>query len=180
MSAITNTPTNRNFLSPNNFRVVLQRAPLLNFFLQSASIPGLTFVGSIDMLNPFEKIPLPGDHLNYSPLSFSFMVDEDLTNYMEIWNWMYSIGGPTTLTPGTYGTNYRLDNSIKTDPNSTTRSDIKLMVMTSAKNPNIEVTFRDAFPISLGELSFNSTSGDVAYLESSVTFEYVNYTISRI
>jgi len=180
MSAVTNTPTNRNFLSPNNFRVVLQRAPLLNFFLQSAAIPGLTFVGSVDMLNPFEKIPLPGDHLNYSPLSFSFMVDEDLTNYMEIWNWMFSIGGPTTLTPGTYGNNYGLDNSIKTDPNSTTRSDIKLMVMTSAKNPNIEVTFRDAFPISLGELNFVSTAGDVAYLESSVTFEYVNYTIARI
>ena len=58
MSAVQNTPTNRNFLSPNNFRLVLQRAPMLNYFLQTASIPGLTFVGSVDYQTPFVKIPL--------------------------------------------------------------------------------------------------------------------------
>lgn len=180
MSAVTNTPTNRNFLSPNNFRLVLQRAPLLNFFLQTASIPGLTFVGSTDYYTPFAKIPLPGDHLNYSPFSVSFMVDEDLTNYMEIWNWIFNIAGPQTLEPGEHGVNYSRDNSISTDPMTSIRSDVKLMVMTSAKNPNIEVTFKDAFPISIGELNFVTTSSDVSYLESSVTFEYVNYTIKRI
>ena len=153
---------------------------MLNYFLQTASIPGLTFVGSVDYQTPFVKIPLPGDHLNYSPLSVSFMVDEDLTNYMEIWNWIYSIAGPATLTPGEHGKTYSIDNSLKSDPTAAIRSDVKLMVMTSSKNPNIEVTFRDAFPISLGELNFVTTASDVAYLESSVTFEYVNYTINRV
>lgn len=180
MSAVNNTPTNRNFLSPNNFRLVLQRAPLLNFFLQTASIPGLSFVGSVDFQTPFVKIPIPGDHLNFSPFSVSFMVDEDLTNYMEIWNWMFNIAGPQELTPGEYGRIYPQDNSIGTDPMKTTRSDVKLMVMTSSKNPNIEVTFIDAFPVSLGELNFVTTSSDVTYLESSVTFEYVKYTIVKI
>ena len=180
MSAVQNTPTNRNFLSPNNFRLVLQRAPMLNYFLQTASIPGLTFVGSVDWQTPFLKVPLPGDHLNYSPLSVSFMVDEDLTNYMEIWNWIFNIAGPTSLTPGEHGKRYSIENKLTTDPMAAVRSDVKLMVMTSSKNPNIEVTFRDAFPISLGELNFVTTASDVAYLESSVTFEYLSYTINRL
>ena len=180
MSAITNTPTNRNFLSPLNFRLVLQRAPSLNFFLQGASIPGLSFEGYVNLTNPFAKIPLPGDHINYSPLTISFMVDEDLSNYLEIFNWMLYIGGPTSIDPGAVQSPYGLDNSITTDPMQAIRSDIKLMILSSAKNPNLEITFNDAFPSQLGELQFNTTAGTINYLESSVTFEYVKYSIAKL
>jgi hypothetical protein len=177
MSAVTRTPTNRNFLSPLNFRLVLDRAPELNFYLQSASIPGLTFEGGINFTNPFPKIPIPGDHLSYSPLSVSFMVDEDLTNYLQLFNWMLYIAGPTSLdVEGDILPN----STLQTNNNSRIRSDIKLMVLTSSKNPNMVVTFTDAFPVALGELDFNTTATDVNYLSSSVTFEYVKYTIELL
>ena len=176
MSALTNTPTNRNFLSPLNFRLVLQKAPLLNFFLQSASIPGLTFAGNIIMPTPLVDIPIPGERLVYSPLTVSFMVDEDMTNYLEIFNWMVSLAAKD-LQPFA---RYQAQTSIEPDVNSRDRSDIKLMILTSSKNPNIEVNFLDAFPSQLGELNFNTTSAGVNYLESSVTFEYVKYTINMV
>lgn len=181
MSAVTNTPTNRNTLSPINFRMVLQKAPGVTFFLQGFSLPGLTFEGDINMPTPFVKIPLPGDHLNYSPLTISYMVDEDLNNYFEILNWMIDIGGPReTITPPNPNTIYGLNNSINTDPLATTRSDIKIIVLSSSKNPNIEITFFDAFPVALGELAFNTTATSVNYLETSVTFEYIKYSIVKL
>lgn len=181
MSAVTNTPTNRNPLSPLNFKMVLQKAPGITFFLQSFSLPGLTFEGDMNMPTPFVKIPLPGDHLNYSPLTVSYMVDEDLKNYFEVLNWMIDISGPrNTLTPPELNTSYSFDNSINTDPLATVRSDIKVFVLSSSKNPNIEITFYDAFPVALGELAFNTTASSVNYLETSVTFEYIKYKIVKL
>ena len=181
MSAVTNTPTNRNPLSPLNFKMALQRTPTMAFFLQSFSLPGLTFEGDMNMPTPFVKIPIPGDHLNYSPLTVSFMVDEDMSNYFEIMNWIIDISGPReTITPASANRIYQFDNSINADPLSTVRSDIKIFVLSSAKNPNIEITFFDAFPVALGELSFNTTASSVNYLETSVTFEYVKYKITKM
>lgn len=177
MSAITNTPVNRNFLASSNFRMALQRAPSLNFFLQGASIPGLAFEGNIDMPTPFVKVPIPGDHLNYAPLTVEFIVDEDLTNYLEIWNWMFSIAGPDSLDPTASSL---VDNSLSTDYNTRTRSDIKLIILSSAKNPNIEVTFYDAFPSSLGQLNFNTVASDLTYIQCSVTFDYIKYKIQKL
>jgi hypothetical protein len=176
MSAITNTPVNRNFLASSNFRMALQRAPSLNFFLQGISIPGLSFEGSIDVPTPFVKIPIPGDHINYAPLTVEFIVDEDLTNYLEIWNWIISIAGPESIDPTSTD---RLDNKLVTDYNSRARSDIKLMILSSAKNPNLEVTFYDAFPSSLGQLNFTTVSSDISYIQCSVTFDYIKYKIEK-
>lgn len=181
MSAVNNTPTNRNPLSPLNFRLVIQRAPTVNFFLQGAAIPGLSFEGSTMYYNnPFEKVPLPGDHLNYAPLTVNFQVDEDLKNYLEIFNWIVSIAGPLDIDPGDTSRLSYTNNSIATDPTKAVRSDIKLLILSSSKNPNMEITFIDAFPSSLGSLSFNTTQNTVNYLESSVTFDYVKYFIKKV
>jgi len=128
------------------------------------------------MPTPLLDIPIPGERLVYSPLTVSFMVDEDMTNYLEIYNWMVSLAAKD-LQPFA---KYQAQTSIEPDVNSRDRSDIKLMILTSSKNPNIEVNFIDAFPSQLGELNFNTTSSGVNYLESSVTFEYIKYTINMI
>ena len=180
MSAVTNTPSNRNFLSNLNFRMVLERAPTVSFFIQSFSLPGLTFEGAMFMPTPILRVPLPGDHLSFAPLTVSFAVDEDMSNYLEIFNWMSGIAGPTTITPGEPNQRYGLNNSLESDPLKAIRSDIKILVLTSSKNPNMEITFRDAFPSALGELSFNTTSPSINYLESSVTFEYLKYEIVKL
>ena len=49
-------------------------------------------------------------------------------------------------------------------------SDATLMILTSKNNANLEVRFRDLYPISLSVLDFNSTDD-----ATSVTFEYKIY-----
>ena len=85
MSAIDGTPTNKNFLSPLNFRFQIKRAPHINFFIQQVNIPGIG-VPEVQTPNPMVQIPYPGEHLTYDTLSITFAVDEDLHNYMELHN----------------------------------------------------------------------------------------------
>lgn len=170
MSAIDNRPENMNFMSPLNFKFQLKRAPALNFFIQKVNIPGLS-LPSVDVPTSIISIPYPGDHLLYSDLTLSFKVDENLANYMEIQNWMRALG--------------RLDSyrSLSSQPAYTgdgLTSEVSLMLLTSYKNPNYEVVFENAFPISLSGLDFITTAEDVDYLEAEAVFKYVKYDIKKI
>ena len=58
---------NRNFLSPAGFKFTLQKAPKVDFFSKSVSIPNLT-LGAAVQSSYFRDIPVPGDKLQYGDL----------------------------------------------------------------------------------------------------------------
>ena len=173
MTAIDNTPENKNFLSPLNFRFSLKRAPHVNFFLQRVNIPAITLP---EIMIPTEFVPIPTQftHLTYEQFSITFKVDEDLTNYLEIHNWIRALGFPTS---------FEEHAAIAQIPEYTgngLRSDISLIALNSAKNPNYEIVFVDAFPTSLGEIVFDTTDNDVNYITTSANFIYTYYNINKI
>jgi len=59
-------------------------------------------------------------------------------------------------------------------------SDIRLQIMNSKKNPNIELNFTNCFPINLSDVSLDITQQDVIYPEASVTFQYDTFRIGRL
>jgi hypothetical protein len=174
MTAIDNTPFNKNFLSPLNFRFQLKRAPHVNFFCQEANLPSISFNRVPVQNTPFATIPLVGDHLTFEPLNITFKVDEDLENYLEIHNWLIALGEVEST--GMY--KQLQDNPSYTG--ETILGDISLMILSSSKNPNFDVTFKDAFPTSLSELKFRTTDENVSYITASASFRYVNYVIDKI
>lgn len=173
MSAIDNTPSNRNFLSPLNFKFTIKKAPHVNFFIQKVNIPSMTIVNP-QPNNPFIKTPIPGEHIDYGELNIVFKVDEDLQNYMEIRNWLVGLGKPENFEQ------YRALEEKEPISGEGIYSDISLMILSSTKMPNYEVTYVDAFPVTLSELVFNTTDPDVNYIEASSTFKYTYYTITNI
>jgi hypothetical protein len=72
MSALDNIPSNKNFLSPLNFKFTLKRAPHINFFLQKINLPQVSINPTPEYSNPLINIPLPGEFVTFSPLSISF------------------------------------------------------------------------------------------------------------
>lgn len=172
MTAITDTPTNKNFLSPLNFKFTIQRAPHVNFFIQKVNIPGLA-LPIVDVPNPIINIPFAGDHLNYEELEIIFKVDEDLQNYLEIHNWVRGLG---RLNPSDY---YSLQSSPIYGGNGI-RSDISLSILNSNRNPNYEIVFKDAMPISISSIAFDTTMEDVNFVEATAVFRYINFDISKI
>ena len=93
MSITLTNPTNTNPLSPNGFKFNIASLPEVEFFCQQVQIPGITF-GDPVLANPFANMPIPGDHLTYDLLKVRFLVDENMDNYIAVYNWLIGLGFP--------------------------------------------------------------------------------------
>ena len=168
MATLTTTPANRSFLSNNKFEFVLRRIPNFTHLVQSVNLPTLA-LGSSTVNTPFVALSIPGTQLTFGTLSLTFMVDEDMQAWYELYDWMWQLGNPES-----YDKRGRL--SDEDDILNSVTSDASLFVKTNANNANVKIVFKDVYPIELGELPFNST-GSQEFLTSSVTFAYTYYKI---
>ncbi len=87
---------NRNFLAPTGFKFNLKRSPGAAFFCNQANIPDIS-LGLTEQPNYLRQIPVPGDMMDFGDLNIRFLVDEDLTNFMEIQNWIRGLGYPESV-----------------------------------------------------------------------------------
>lgn len=172
-SAIINTPENQNFLSPLNFRFQIKRAPHVNFFIQRVNLPAMRLPG-VQYPNPIQNIPYYGEHMEFADLNIEFIVDEDLNNYLEIHNWMNALGTPNNLEE------FRSISEQQQFTGNGIFSDISLFILSSAKNPNFEVIYRDCYPSSLTELEFDTSDESIKYLTCIATFKYTSYKIEQL
>jgi hypothetical protein len=173
MSIATTTPTNTNFLSPLGFRFQIKKTPHVNYFVQEVNLPAMA-LGVTSIPSPFIKIPVPGDHLQFGDLDITFRVDEDMKNYLEIYNWMIAIGKPNDFDQ--YAAIYNKDQGA----GEGIYSDLTLTVLSSAMNPTYEITFVDAYPTSISGLQFSSEMSDIEYLRSTVSFQYRIFNITAL
>jgi hypothetical protein len=171
MSATPGLPHNKNQLSPLGFQFRVKKLPTTNFFITRTNLPGLTG-NSPGVATPFKIMPMAYDKLEYGDLAVTFKVDEDMKNWMEIFDWMVGVGFPTKFDERKLLESQQGQGEGKF-------SDGTLTVMTSAKNPNIQFMFKDMIPYSLSDLEFTSQDMDVNYLEATVAFKYLYYTIER-
>lgn len=172
--ALATQPSNPNFLNPINFRFVLHRAPTLNFFTIDASMPSVS-LDAVYQATPFIRIPKPSTKLSFGKFNMTFKVDEDFTNYNEIYDWMSHLG----LAEGF--PDYA--NNIDKETNATGRGpvcDCSLIILNSSKKPNIEVRMRDVFPTELGSIEFAVDAGDVRFASCRAEFTLRDFTVTKL
>ena len=188
-------PTKLDYASPTQFKFGIIKLPKVEYFCTAANIPGIT-LGTANQPTPLKDIPIPGDKLDYDTLNISFLVDENLENYREIHGWMTGLGFPKDTSqfralqgasadryPTTTGTGInrelgKVSKAVQDDGGL--YSDATLFVLTSKNNANIEIRFRDIYPISLSGLDYNQQAADVDYLTASVTFQYKIYEFANV
>ena len=188
-------PTKLDYASPTQFKFGIIKLPKVEYFCTAANIPGTT-LGSANQPTPLKDIPIPGDKLDYDTLNISFLVDENLENYREIHGWMTGLGFPkdtsqfrtlqgasadrypTTTNTGVSNELGKVSKAVQDDGGL--YSDATLFVLTSKNNANIEIRFRDIYPISLSGLDYNQQAADVDYLTASVTFQYKLYEFANV
>lgn len=174
MTAFDRQIANRNFLSPLGFKFNLVRAPKVDFFSNSANIPGIN-LGAAIQPTYLKDIPIPGDKLVFDDFTMRFNVDENLENYTIIQNWMRGLGYPESV--------YEYIEWKNSDPNNPGQdpniSDGTLIVYNSNFQPSTMVKFQGLFPVSLSSIEFDASSTDVQYVTASVTFKYALYKISN-
>ena len=171
---------NRNFLSPLGFKFSLKRSPGVSYFCNEANIPDMS-LSIAEQPTYLRDIPLPGDKIDYGDLSLRFMVDEDLTNYMEIQNWIRGLGFPDSMKEfndlekesilGMQKFGQEGDNIY---------SDGTLQILSSNLVPKFQVVFNDLFPYSLSTVSFDATDTDIEYFTAEVAFKYTIYNLTDL
>lgn len=165
--------TNKNMLSPLGFSFNIQRLPNMNFFVQSVTLPGVT-LQTIEVPSPLKNIPFPGDKIDYSELEVSFKIDEDMNNYIEVFEWIRALGFPDSQDQ------YR---TLENQPSYTgggIYSDATLTILSSAMNPNIWIEITDLFPVSLSPIEMSAIQGDIEYLEATASFRFLGYTFKKL
>jgi hypothetical protein len=152
----TNLTTNINMLSPTGFKLTINREKFANteFFITSFGIPSLS-AGEVQTNFQNNIGFTPGEALTYESLSLRFVIDEDMNNYTEMFNWM------------------------KANTDTVERHDMILSIMTNKNLVNKQFQFKDAFPTALSGVEFNAQATDVEYLQADVTFRYNEFAIIR-
>ena len=172
MTTITTTPPNINPLNPNGYRFAIQKLPALTYFSQQVNLPGIT-LGEPEFANPFASVPIPGDRLTYDALTLEFLVDEDMKNYLAVYNWIVALGFPQSYQQYISFTNQ--DDISTLNELATNFSDGTLQILDNNNLVSRSVHFIDMFPTSLESLTFQSTNTDVNYLVGRATFRFSYY-----
>lgn len=162
-------PNNKNFLSPIGFQFALARLPNVNYFCTSATLPEITMGEVTDITNPFSRLPIPGEKLQFGSLNLRFRVDEDMKNFKEIYDWMIGLGFPDNF-----------NERATMQKEWWTHSDGTLLVSTNQYKPNIQFRFVDMYPNSLSAVEFNIEQGDIEYLSADVSFTYRRYYFTTV
>jgi hypothetical protein len=170
---------NRNFLSPTGFKFILKRAPRVAFFCNQANIPDMS-LGYTVQPNYLRDIPVPGDKIEFGDLSLKFMVDEDLGNYMEIFNWIRGLGYPESMDEFNDLASGGIINARYAQTGDDIYSDGTLQVLNSSMISNFQVFFKDLFPYSLSTLPFDATQTDIQYFTADVSFKYTIFNITDL
>jgi len=174
---MSSIPANSNFLSPTGFSLQIEKLPKVTFFAQDVILPGLTggvAIQSTPVIDAF----IPGDKLIYSDLQLTFLVDEDLANYNEIFSWMQGLYHPESLDQ--YSAYHqaeatRLIGRYNQNNHSMLVSDAALEILTNNNISNKTIRFVDLFPISLGSMHFSTTVTDVIWLKCDAVFKYTGF-----
>lgn len=158
-----------NYLSPLEFKILIKRLPNVEFFTQRASIPSISTT-PIQQPTRFNPVYTTPDVVSFSNLDLSFIVDEAMKNYMEIFNWIISTANVES---------HDKFRQLRASPEGLF-SDISIIILNSKKNPNIEVKYKNCFPISLSDIQLNTTDGDVTYPEATASFQYDTFDIKYL
>ena len=188
-SPLNRQPTALDYSSPTQFRFLINQLPKVQYFTTEANIPGIT-LSDVELGSPLKNIPMLGDKLTYEDLAISFIVDENLENYIEMHTWLTSIGFPkdrkqfsefrsttSNMSTTTRGESKDIGDVRATTPEISMTSDAVMTILTNKNNPVVECRFADIFPTSLSGLEYSQNQTDVEYLTATVTFKYKLYEI---
>ena len=191
-SPLNRQPTALDYSSPTQFRFLINQLPKVQYFTTEANIPGIT-LGEGTFNTPLKDLAILGDKLTYDDLTISFIVDENLENYIEMHTWLTSIGFPkdrkqfsefrsttSNVATTTRGESKDIGDVRATTPELAMFSDATMTILTNKNNPVVECRFADVFPTSLTSLTYSQNQTDVEYLTASVTFKYKIYEIHTL
>jgi hypothetical protein len=146
---------NPNPLDPTQFKIMFSRIPRYTFSCQEIAIP------SVDIQEvTFETSKLQlsniGEKVEYGRFPMTFIIDENMYNYKEVYKWMLDI------------------TSTGNRPNPETSSSSEATIIVGGK---VAIRIYNVWPTSLGQVQFLSTPNIIQYATcpSEWNFDYFEF-----
>ena len=183
-SFASSSPTTYDFLRPNAFRFSIKDLPNTSFTCQSANLPALQ-LGFAVQPTPFVDIPTIGDKVNFGDFTIRFIVAENMSNYLELYNWLIALGFPSNYSQFKTFTDRRPSKFpfvTKSDGSSEVLaySDGTLTILDSTNNAKVNIIFKSLFPISLEALDFDIASQTLEYFTAIASFRYTVFEVEPL
>ena len=165
---IATQPSNINQLNIVNFEIGFSRLPTIEYFCQRVNIPAV-ILGDTFQPTPFLNTPVEGDTLTFEAVNMSFILDEDLQNYIEMYNWMTALGFPRD-----YSQFRSLQKPLQdaAGQEDSKYSDLTIVLHTNKSNPNYRIRFTECFPTSLSSIQFDATPSGMDPIVVDATFNF--------
>ena len=185
--ALARQPTVFNYSQSNQFKVSLSLFPKTEWFVVRANIPSVTLGMGVQATRLID-MPIVGDKITYDQFYFTFLVDEQLQNYMELHNWLLNIGFPERYEQ--FQGQVRPDGTTRPTGKTSDRdvagfgkysdrdlySDITMHILSSKNNPVAKIKFFECFPVNLTNVEYSQQESDTTYAECTATFAYTLFT----
>ena len=173
------------YADPTKFKFQISKLPRVEFNSIQANIPGITLT-EINQPTRLMPVRIPGNDLTFEDLTVTFIVDEDLTNYRSVHDWMTGLAQVDSddkyralITDGgdrmplSQQANLQDAGRVTTATNDgAIFSDAKLIILTARNTPILEISFEDTYPKSLSALEYNQNATDVEYLQATISLGY--------
>jgi hypothetical protein len=149
-----------------HFKFTLTRIPNVTFWCTSTNIPSVS-IGDVSVPNKFISMHVPGSTISIDRLRVEFIIDEDFTNWVELYRWMRN------LVPFE---NFREIIA----PTENYYSDGIIHCLNSAKNPNINFIFKKMFPVSIEGFDLNSAFTDSEPIKIRAEFAFESFDMEVV
>ena len=147
---------------PTSFNMTIKNIQGVSFNLTNYTHPSVS-LGQAQVSHKDANFKLPSNVITYDDLALSFIVDENLVNYQEVYDWMLRckplVGSPLLI--------HEL-------------RDITVIITNSHKVPKLKIVYTDAFPTNLGALGYATNLSDADILSCDATLAYQKFEISPI
>lgn len=164
----SNRVKNYNQLELKSIKLILDRIPNVEFFCTSANVPGLSSTAA-RQYSPFADVKVTGDKLVFQPLIVNFVVNEDMSNWKEIFDWMVEYGHPTKFQE------YANPNITQKQLYGSKKSSATVLIPNNKYNVTHEFQYIDVFPVDLSDIVVDTQIEDVPNTIATITFEYSYY-----
>ena len=154
MATLAEQPKNINPLADVQFKFDVAALPNTSFFVQTCNLPGISLEAQTIGVPRLQNFARHTGIITYEALDVTFMIDEYLKNWQEIYEWM--TGKESKYTTAV------------------------LTLVSSSMNPTMEFHFKEIFPTSLSAISFDSTTTDPVYQIATISFNYTEYIIKNL
>jgi hypothetical protein len=140
-----------NLLTGVQFKFEIHNLPHTTFHCQTIIMPSIQLDQPV-LATARRDAPMPGSKLSFDPLNIEFIVDADLKNYSELYNWMINIATK--------------------EPVMEFRSDATLHILKGDLTKQTDVRFVGCHPTMISELPFASNTNDSDLMVVTTIFNY--------